>query len=203
MNGTILKIFPTPVYVNTLSQELSEEEKNFYKTLTYRENFSNLISTDMHILNNVCMKRIKEELQKVILDYTEKVIQPKNEIEIFITESWINLTSPGESHHMHDHPNSFISGVLYLDVLEGEDELNFHKKNMGMLEIESSAMPEWNVGCLRLFVKNNDIVIFPSNLPHNTPKVLSNKQRTPRISLSFNTFVRGQINCIEASSLTL
>ena len=30
------------------------------------------------------------------------------------TLSWINVSEPHEEHHPHKHPNSFVSGILYL-----------------------------------------------------------------------------------------
>jgi hypothetical protein len=43
------------------------------------------------------------------------IICPKNNIELYITQSWLNYTEENQYHHRHEHPNSVVSGVLYFD----------------------------------------------------------------------------------------
>jgi hypothetical protein len=44
-----------------------------------------------------------------------------------LTQSWLNYTKPGQFHHKHAHPNSFISGVLYMKAARQRDKIYFYK----------------------------------------------------------------------------
>ena len=125
------------------------------------------------------------------------VYDPKNDLELTITESWINYTSPGEFHHLHYHPNSFISGVFYFKTIP-DDSIVFVKTVKGMFEIEPNNYNYLNSDSWALPVKTGDLLLFPSTLQHQVDK---NKSNDVRISLSFNTFIKGDISKLKASAL--
>ena len=60
-------------------------------------------------------------------DYFNKVLCAKN-VKPYITQSWLNYTRANQFHHRHEHPNSFVSGVLYINADKATDRINFYNK---------------------------------------------------------------------------
>ena len=117
----------------------------------------------------------------------------KDENEIYITQSWANKSKSEQFHPRHRHPNSIISGVLFLNQDE-EDELppiRFHRTiDMFPLEFAFDELNEFNAGSRWFKPVQGRLILFPSLLDHDVETNKSSKERT---TLSFNTFVRGVI----------
>ena len=47
--------------------------------------------------------------------------------KFFVHRSWVLEQKTGHWSHKHTHPNSILSGVMYLDVPEGSGEIQFDK----------------------------------------------------------------------------
>ena len=105
---TLHGIFPNPVYIVNRSLQLSlEEDKDIEDIIKggFKPGPENSSSIDSYIFDSK-LKKIKQFCEQQIKIYVEKVIDPKDELEIYITQSWLNLTKPSESHHEHFHSNS-------------------------------------------------------------------------------------------------
>jgi hypothetical protein len=63
-----------------------------------------------------------------------------------------------------------------------------------MLTFESDAPSAFFAECLSFKVKKNTLIIFPSTLIHH---VNNTKSKNTRISLAFNTFVKGNFGANE------
>ena len=127
------------------------------------------------------------------------MVSPKHKIGLYTTESWLNFTKKGERHHKHHHPNSFISGVFYFNTAK-KDMICFHKKSKNNFEIETDKFNLFNSNSWDLPVNSGQLVLFPSYLEHSVPVL---KENVTRISLSFNTFIIGDINKSDAISLKI
>jgi hypothetical protein len=46
----------------------------------------------------------------------------------YITQSWLNYTETNQYHHKHEHPNSLVSGVFYVNDMKNLIKLNSLKK---------------------------------------------------------------------------
>jgi uncharacterized protein (TIGR02466 family) len=126
-----------------------------------------------------------------------EVYAPKDfdNIKIFITQSWVNHTTTREYHHKHYHVNSVLSGVLYLQVDPKIDSIMFSKE-MGrpdtLLKFETDRYNSFNSEtCNIMNLETGDVIIFPSTLSHSVPN--REASSTPRISLAFNSFVKGKL----------
>ena len=124
------------------------------------------------------------------MDYFDKVVCTDNSIVPYITQSWLNYTKTDQFHHMHNHPNSYISGVFYIDVDDKVDKITFHKANYLAIELYKTKYNIFNSNSWRYPVKTGDIILFPSSLEHAVDK---KKGTNIRISLSFNVFLKGTI----------
>ena len=121
-NHIINSIFPLPVYVAKRVSDLdSTEEKEIEDIIEEGMviNFGNS-STKNHYIFNSKLKKIKQFCEQQIKQYVEQVICPKEELDFYITQSWLNITKPGKYHHNHSHANSIISGVFYISTIEDD-----------------------------------------------------------------------------------
>jgi hypothetical protein len=73
---------------------------------------------------------------------------------------------PSKEHQSHNHPNSLITGILYVNA-----SANFH--TIVFPEVEET-----------ISVKRGDLLLFPSHLLYYEPKNLGNDLK---MSLTFNT----------------
>jgi len=185
-------LFPVPVMFNTLNREFTVSELNYIKEHSKKtyQNVGNTTSLNNYILNEPELIDIKNIVQTHIENYISKIYKPKHPVMPYITQSWLNWTKPGEYHHTHEHPNSFISGVLYINADIKEDKIKFHKSGYRQIFLDTDKYDNLNSQSWWFSVKTKDLVIFPSSLSHNVETVTSGKTR---ISLAFNTFLKGTI----------
>ena len=196
MNKPVINsIFPTPIYTTKMDRGFTKQELQFVKEQKKHctNNEGNVSTKDNYILNRKEFKNIKKFLDKHCKDYLDKVICPKNNIEIYITQSWLNYTEANQYHHKHEHPNSVVSGVLYFDSDIKNDKILFsHTKGYQQIspEIDNPKYNLWNSGTWFFPVETGDLFMFPSSTTH---QVETKKGNNTRISLAFNTFYKGSV----------
>ena len=186
-------IFPTPVYLVKRDSNLTHKEETEIRKIVKEgmyKSLGNSYSNNSYIFNDK-LKNIKQFCEQQLKIYVKEVINPKEELDFYITQSWLNITKPGEFHHEHSHQNSIISGVFYIST-EEDDKITFSDVNAKLKEFISFEKEEfniWNSSSWFFPVNNNELVLFPSWLNHKVDR--NEKATTDRISLSFNTFVKG------------
>lgn len=121
---------------------------------------------------------------RLLLDHLR--VQP----DAVITGCWANVNAPGTGHRVHSHRNNFLSGVYYVQTLEGADTINFFdpRPQAGVIRppvIEATAE---NTEMAVLKVGDGTLLLFPAWLQHS---VDVNRSSRPRISLSFNLMFKG------------
>jgi uncharacterized protein (TIGR02466 family) len=194
------RIFPTPVFQYKNVKEATCKEIDFIenKVPIYRpKGKGNLTSVDNYILDTKEFKELKKVLTEKINSYFQKVYAPINkDIRLYITQSWLNYTSLNEYHSTHFHSNSIASGVYYFKVNQDVDKICFFQQ--GLRHIPLNIISETNTGfnseSWELDVENNMLVVFPSSLFHS---VEQKKDSGSRISLAFNTFIKGTLGSKE------
>jgi len=195
LDNTLL-LFSTPVFIYNKYSDITEVHDTTTEQLKTRENVGgNLSSTNTNVLNLDSYSLIRDRIMSGLNEYINNVlfIDPKH--EFYLTQSWLNFNPPGSSHHRHNHSNSLISGVYYIDTTP-EDSITFISNNNDTitnnptLQIDVSTYNVTNSNIWTVPVKNNDIIFFPSTLFHEVSPNNSNKNR---ISLSFNVFVKGTL----------
>jgi uncharacterized protein (TIGR02466 family) len=189
-NSEFIYIFPTTILHKSIDRQFLECELNIVNSNRDKiyKNTGNSMSINKYILDEPEMKDLKDICLKN-LDYYLKEIYKNNEIEIYITQSWLNYANKNEFHHKHYHGNSFLSGVLYFDTNE-TDQIAFVNPIKDVIQIHPTQYDFKNARSWHVPVKNNDIVIFPSHLDHEVPNVIGDKTR---ISLGFNSFIKGNL----------
>ena len=193
----IYGLFPQPVYfVNRGSFDYSGLDSTEQKEVTeiieegVKPNTHNQSTFNSYIFNER-LGKLKQFCEQELKRYVKEIINPKYDLELYITQSWINITKPGAAHHVHSHPNSIISGVFYIET-EEDDKITFvdpscHLKNL--ISIEREDFTIWNSDTWFFPANAGELVLFPSWLRHKVE--VNKKATTDRISLSFNTFAKG------------
>lgn len=185
-------LFPTPVMFNSLDREFTKEELDFIKShgkegMTNR-NVGNVTSNNNYILEEPELANLKKEITEHINNYIQKVMKPKYKAEGYVTQSWLNYTAKGEFHHKHEHPNSFVSGVIYIQTDASKDKITFHRSGYKQLQLPTDTFDVYNSDSWWFNVKTGGIVLFPSSLTHHVEDVVADDTR---ISLAFNSFIKG------------
>ena len=183
-------LFPIPLGSAQLDREITQQEKDYILSLELSKNMGNYRSINTHVLLNPQMSGIREFISNSLGLFFTEIYQPLT-TDIRVTQSWVNISNPGEYHHKHFHPNSFISGVFYIQA-NSDDKIHFYNEQQNTLIIPHKSYNLFNSETWWVDVKEGQLLLFPSKLQHMVSNVQAaeNKQR---ISLSFNTFLVGTL----------
>ena len=183
-----VSLFPTAVTYFQYDG-ITEKEIIFLKEQETKGNLGNTTSVNNAILENKEMKKLKQFIENSVKEYVQNIYMPKNDLKHYITQSWCNYAKEGQNHHKHAHPNSFVSGVFYVQADKQKDRIYFYKDIYERLLITPKEYNPFNSHGWWLPTDTNDLIIFPSNLVHGVEPVVGKE----RISLSFNTFLKGHL----------
>jgi len=183
-------LFPTPVAFLELGREFSEEETDFLLNLEQKPNDGNTTSKERHLLDDPKLASLREFVDASVASYFKEIYSPKNEVSLRITQSWVNYTKPGQWHHKHAHPNSFISGVFYIKANKETDRIHFFKDGYQQIKLPVDQFNLYNSESWWLPVGTGELILFPSSFTHMVEAV---KGEDLRVSMSFNTFPVGYV----------
>lgn len=196
----INNIFPTPIYTTKIDRKFTKQELKFVNEQKKHcmSNTGNINTKDNYVLNRKEFKNIKKFLDKHCKNYLNTIVCPKNNINLYITQSWLNYTEANQYHHKHAHPNSIISGVFYFDSDIKNDKILFSSsKGYEQIKpiIDETKYNIWNSETWFFPVETGNLFMFPSSTNHQ----VETKQGTnTRISLAFNTFYKGTVGSNKA-----
>lgn len=168
-----------------------------FDQLEFVTNVENSISTDMDFFSRQQFTDTKSILENECKNFIVNAYAVTDFTDLRMTDSWGNVTKQGESHHIHSHPFSVISAVLFLD--DNTDNYNLH------LEYKIDELPHFipQTSCYlplsRLLESagidptstnnlQNHLLLFSSHTGHF---VTPSENNQPRRTISFNTFWSG------------
>lgn len=183
----IMDLFPTPLFISNINAELNPRYKEYLLNAPTILNMGNIRGEDGYVLDKPIFSELKNFIMQSIKEYMATVYS-NVDFEVYITQSWANFTNPGQFHHKHTHPNSFISGVFYINAIKNEDMIKFSRKRTNIFDIAPKSPNNYNSHDVVILVETGDLVMFPSDFEHEVPPTTSNETR---ISIAFNTFIRG------------
>jgi uncharacterized protein (TIGR02466 family) len=186
----INNLFPTPVGSFELDRDLSKLEQKFLFNLETRPNMGNVTSTNNYVLRDNRLSSLRLFLNNSLQEYFQTTMSPQDNVKLEITQSWINYTKPGQYHHKHTHPNSIISGVFYIQASKEIDKLFFYNESYEQIKIVPKEYHVYNSESWWLPAETGKLLLFPSSLTH---MVATTSGEDDRISLSFNTFYKGNL----------
>lgn len=193
--ASIQSIFPVPIFKKNIGRVFTDKEKTIMDPSSWQliPSSENQRAQNTKILEIPSLFNIKQFIESSLEEFKANVVQPMTSMNFKFTQSWINYSKKGDSHHKHFHANSIVSGVFYFKV-EPQDPIYFYdriKTNLHILNYPNY----WNVSRMLVPVSAGDVIIFPSWLEHDVEPV---KTDDLRVSLSFNTWFNGAIGSDEA-----
>lgn len=203
MNIELHNLFPTPVLVADFKRDFSVAELDFFKKqiegeLIYNGQGSNKnsITKNTYILNDPELENLKLDITEMLYLFIKNIYRPSSDVLPYITQSWITITKENEHHHSHNHPNSYLSGTLYIDVDESVDRIGFLKPNLwNSIRLSTDEPNSYTKHVEYIPAKRGRIVIFPSYVDHFVPVKSGKNIRT---TLTFNSYLKGTIGSNDA-----
>ena len=195
----MINLFAVPVAKSPIGRNYTDSELKYIESQLERPSkaIDNYASPNKNVLAHDELKDLQTIIQQHLDTYFKAVYNTSNNVALQITQSWLTLSRKGESHHSHTHPNSVVSGVLYVNVA-GNDGINFYRNEENLwFELEPSETNYYNSYKIHVATKVGDLVLFPSSVKHGVNKVTEDIKR---VSLSFNTFFSGEMGNPEFSN---
>ena len=194
-------LFPTAVTYFDFGSKLTDLELKFITEQETRNNDGNTTSVNNNLFESAELAEVARFCEESLQQYFKEVYAPKHDVTPYITQSWANYTKKGQWHHKHGHPNSFISGVFYVQAQKDIDKIYFYKNGYQQIKLPTDNYNLYNSDSWWLGVETGQLILFPSHLTHMVQTVQTDETR---ISISFNTFLKGYIgNDMELTGLHL
>jgi hypothetical protein len=182
-------VLSIPFYEFDCDATLVEEVFEEVKQLDFTANEKNAISMGPSFYNERLFVWFDECLEQVRKKYYI------DSVKLDIVACWANRTNITQSHHFHKHPNSIVSAVFYLTEGEGGETCFFTKdpwlQYTEFLNIDKEQDAQRRLLKTILPPRKGLLRLFPSSVEHT---VAVHKSRTPRYTISFNTFVSGDLS---------
>ncbi len=187
----VIGLFPTPfmrvpsVLAGALIDRAAKEAREARKTANTKSDLLSHTSVvspqSSETLTAICQVALPKVVEFGVLLFGET-------LRWGIKEMWVNVLETGGHQALHNHANSFISGVVFLTTPHPSANTVFHKAmgtpefsfvndhtsiNHGPFNSPKWVMPDANAG---------DLILFPSYILHAVPP----NQGEQRISIAFN-----------------
>lgn len=184
-----LQLFPSVFY----AVEVKEDLDSFFsevKSLKFNKHESIYGDTKSHTSDNFYVLDAFTEVKRCIemyVNYFKDNILGYSNTEVGITTSWITKTEPDGYSELHDHKNSWYSGVLYFDSIEdcGNLCITDTSKRIKLNNVPDELADTLNAETFMFAPQKNNMVLFPSYLNH---RISRNNSNQDRYSLAFNIF---------------
>ena len=194
-------VFATPVFKSDNLYKLNEEQLQYLKTLEMIKNKGgNYLTTRKDIMDDKPMEDFKHWCLLNVRAFA-KQLGASERTSFYITQSWMNRNPPHSYHHTHMHPNSIFSCIYYVEgdkcptyFYRYDDRTSFGNFAFYENDKGSSAFTATKAGVMN---EVGRLVIFPSSMVHD---VDTNESDKDRVTISFNTFIRGEMGEPENSN---
>jgi uncharacterized protein (TIGR02466 family) len=191
----IFNLFPTPVSYTKNFLNDDEIKLLFNYCLENKDvNASQLILNDAvtshkehkdflfeAVLNENIPKDIYNKLLQEIINYS----RVSGYGFVKIANSWFNIQNEGSVLTAHCHPQSIVSGALYINVDEHSSPIYLHNPNPLSNFACVSDSTEHGHKHVKVTPENGDLLLFPSWLQHGSH--YEQNQTPNRVVISFNT----------------
>ena len=197
----IQAIFATPIYKSDNKYTLTKEQLTYLNKLkTLKNKLNNFITIKKEILEDKIMEDFKKWCLLNVTAFA-KQLGASDKTNFYITQSWMNRNPPLSAHHTHMHPNSIFSCIFYIEgdtcptyFYRYDDRTSFG--NFAFYNGEKGSNP-YTASKVGILNEVGRLVIFPSSMVHD---VDTNKSDKDRVTISFNTFVKGEMGDPECSN---
>jgi uncharacterized protein (TIGR02466 family) len=186
-------LFPQFIYSNIVNIDCEQLKKYCYDKKNNTEGVirSNVGGWHSEDLNdeNVFFTHIKSDLKKLA-----DILQIPH-LSFKLLQFWVNINQKNNFNIQHQHPSSFLSGVLYVKVPKNSGKIVFldPSKNIrycyeqywgisNSLPLNNVFSKEWSYSPIE-----KQLILFPSWLEHYVQPNMSDEER---ISIAFNIGVK-------------
>ena len=145
-------------------------------------------SVSKKILEDKTMNFLARAIDTQFQKYTREFMQYLNSFKL--TTSWVAKVQPGAKSHEHNHRNSMISGVAYIQSPPNAGNITFYQKNLDLFDIPFNTMNIFNSPAYSFEPKANTVLFFPSDLYHEVEK---NTSKEDRYSVGMNWLPIGEV----------
>ena len=194
----LISLFSTPVVKTNINRSFTKKEIDCIKSIPMTQRVDYTLkqgsqSQFFDVFDNVKtkegLKDIKTFCEHELKRYLEEIEGVDTDITTLqITQSWFTKLNPQELHGLHNHRNSYLSGVLYFRCLPN-DFIQFTNRNFlfdQSLELPKKKTTKFTAKIAKVNIKEGDFIIFSSYIPHEV--VLNETKDKQRISLGFDTW---------------
>ena len=199
----LMQLFPTPLLICPYPVNYDKELEWIRNCECRKENSGgdtggqkihyNRQSEDTFVLDRPELSNVRAFIEAKLHEFVTKIYASTD--KLVITQSWLNKSKKGESHHEHVHPNSMVSGVWYPQIHEQMPPIQFRSRSQRDVALQTEQYNTFNSATFMLPMKKGELILFPSNLTHSVP---TNVGEEERISLSFNTWPKGNMGDIKS-----
>lgn len=132
---------------------------------------------------------LKERIRTEVEEYKNKILGC-NSTPFTFTTSWWTKTDPGGSCEWHEHRNSWISGVLYINggPKWGPFAIHAPLDYRPAILVSPDEFNEYNTQVYEIEPVPGRLILFQSNLRH---RIFWHHGDSARYSLAFNTYPVG------------
>lgn len=192
MNYMVSKLFPTLLYLTKLDDKFCEiaerlKEEKIRDMPEWASKKNGLATENKYILNEDRYEELRKEILRHTLNFSNKVLCHKVS-NVLMGQSWLSIKRPGDSHQLHKHTHSYISGTFYWD--DGITPVLFYNN-----DDEYPVFPEQELyehegvedvfRVRRVAIEKGMLVLFQGHVRHSVPV---NETKENRYSLAFNTW---------------
>jgi len=118
-------------------------------------------------------------------------------IKLEVTNCWATKNNLFSKHHLHNHNQSLVGGIFYLDTCDSAETIfcapNPWQKycNDHVMNIANQQLIEKNLLSTKIKQEKGKLILFPPHILHGT---LPNKKMKTRYVVAFDSFFSGKIH---------
>jgi len=185
-----LSFFPTLVWLFELpAEQAAAMNASMQGALTelssgladYTGGYARQTDTDLHLLPAF------QPLTQIALKAGREIVTflKLEDRKLAVTGCWANFAKPGASHHVHTHPNNFLSAVYYVNTPKGANTINFldPRDQAHVIAPPVAQRSAHTASQVTVEVTPGRLVMFPAWLRHS---VDVNTSDEVRISIAIN-----------------
>ena len=187
----VVPIFPSPIMLapQTLPPELVKDVVARFRATSGEKNAkSDLLSHSemMDAASDEMFSGVAAHLAPRLTEFGELLFG--EQLDWNVKEIWVNILETGGAQALHNHANSFISGVIYLTEYHRASGTLFHKPLGGNDFSFVNQGPETRMGPFNASRWQTppsgpgDMILFPSYMLHEVPK----NPGPQRMTIAFN-----------------
>ena len=199
----VTPLFSSPLSTIQVEEDLNELQKcDFFdlikkENFSYFENFQDYKGKYFGITDTKQLLDKFPEIKQLFLSYFYSLknnVLKYNEVDFCITTSWGIRVVKDSCGVVHNHRNSFYSGIYYFDDYSNEESagisfIDFNiKPNLFM--IQTSDFNILNTDSWTIKPQKNTLLFFPSYLYH---RIDLHKSDIDRYSIAFNIMPTGVV----------